>query len=131
MHLARIYIPAGKSAEYKRHVSEIIYEAIIGILKAPEGDRFHVINEHQPDTLFIDRHFLGIERTADAMIIQVTLRQGRSDEVKQAFYRFIADELHTRTGIRREDVIINLIEDTLGDWSFGNGVAQYLVQPPK
>jgi len=116
MPLARIDMPAGKSAEYKRHVSEIIYEAIIGILKAPEGDRIHVINEHQPDTLFIDRHFLGIERTADAMIIQVTLRQGRSDEVKQAFYRFIADELHTRTGIRREDEIITLNEDTLGDW---------------
>ena len=131
MPLARIDMPAGKSAEYKRQISDVVYEAIIGILKAPEGDRFHVIHEHQPDTLFIDRHFLGIERTADAMIIQVTLRAGRSNEVKQAFFKFITDELHARTGVRREDVVINLVEDTLGDWSFGNGVAQYLVQPPK
>ena len=131
MPLARIDMPAGKSADYKRAVSDVIYEAIIGILKAPEGDRFHVITEHQPDTLFIDKHFLGIERTADAMIIQVTLRQGRSNEVKQAFFKFIADTLHERIGIRREDVVINLVEDTLGDWSFGNGIAQYLVQPPK
>ena len=131
MPLARIDMPAGKSAEHKRQISDVLYEAIIGILKAPEGDRFHVIHEHPPDTLFIDRHFLGIERTADAMIIQVTLRAGRSNEVKQAFFRFVADELHARTGIRREDVVINLVEDTLGDWSFGNGVAQYLVQPPK
>ena len=131
MPLARIDMPAGKSADYKRAVSDVIYEAIIGILKAPEGDRFHVITEHQPDTLFIDKHFLGIERTADAMIIQVTLRQGRSNEVKQAFFKFIADTLHDRIGIRREDVVINLVEDTLGDWSFGNGIAEYLVQPPK
>ena len=131
MPLARIDMPAGKSADYKRAVSDVIYEAIIGILKAPEGDRFHVITEHQPDTLFIDKNFLGIERTADAMIIQVTLRQGRSNEVKQAFFKFIADTLHERIGIRREDVVINLVEDTLGDWSFGNGIAQYLVQPPK
>jgi phenylpyruvate tautomerase PptA (4-oxalocrotonate tautomerase family) len=131
MPLARIDMPAGKSADYKRAVSDVIYEAIIGILKAPEGDRFHVITEHQPDTLFIDKHFLGIERTADAMIIQVTLRQGRSNEVKQAFFKFIADTLHERIGIRREDVVINLVEDALGDWSFGNGIAQYLVQPPK
>src|SRR3569623_3189846 len=100
MPLARIDMPAGKSAEYKRHVSDVIYEAIIGILKAPEGDRFHVINEHQPDTLFIDRHFLGIERTADAMIIQVTLRRGRSDEVKYFFFVMLSYEIYTRTGIR-------------------------------
>ena len=131
MPLVRIDMPAGKSAEYKRAISDVVYEAITGVLKAPEGDRFHVITEHQPDTLFIDRHFLGIERSDEAMIIQVTLRQGRSNEVKQAFFKFIADGLHERVGIRREDVIINLVEDTLGDWSFGNGVAQYLVQPPK
>ena len=131
MPLVRIDMPAGKSAEYKRAISDVVYEAITGVLKAPEGDRFHVITEHQPETLFIDKHFLGIERTADAMIIQVTLRQGRSNEVKQAFFRFIAHTLHERIGIRREDVVINLVEDTLGDWSFGNGIAQYLVQPPK
>jgi 4-oxalocrotonate tautomerase len=131
MPLVRIDMPAGKSAEYKRMLSDVVYEAIIGVLKAPEGDRFHVITEHRPETLFIDRHFLGIERTADALLIQVTLREGRTNEVKQAVFKVIADGLHERIGIRREDVIINLVEDTLGDWSFGNGVAQYLVQPPK
>ena len=64
-------------------------------------------------------------------MIQVTLREGRSTEVKQAFFKFIAEGLHQRVGIRREDVIINLVEDTLADWSFGNGVAQYVVQPPR
>lgn len=131
MPLVRIDMPAGKSADYKRSISDVVYEAIIGVLKAPEGDRFHIISEHQPETLFIDRHFLGIERSADALVIQVTLREGRSTEVKQAFFQFIADGLHQRTGIRREDVIINLVEDTLGDWSFGNGVAQYVVAPPR
>ena len=42
MPLARIDMPAGKSAEHKRQISDVLYEAIIGILKAPEGDRFHV-----------------------------------------------------------------------------------------
>ena len=131
MPLVRIDMPAGKSADYKRSISDVVYEAIIGVLKAPEGDRFHIISEHQPETLFIDRHFLGIERSADALVIQVTLREGRGTEVKQAFFKFIADGLHQRTGIRREDVIINLVEDTLGDWSFGNGIAQYVVAPPR
>lgn len=131
MPLVRIDMPAGKSAEYKRAISDVVYEAITGVLKAPEGDRFHVITEHQPETLFIDRHFLGIERTAEALMIQVTLRHGRTREIKQAFFKFIADGLNERTGIRREDVIINLVEDSLDDWSFGNGEAQYVLNPPR
>ena len=131
MPLVRIDMPAGKSAEYKRAISDVVYEAITGVLKAPEGDRFHVITEHQPETLFIDRHYLGIERTAEALMIQVTLRHGRTREIKQAFFKFIADGLNERTGIRREDVIINLVEDSLDDWSFGNGEAQYVLNPPR
>jgi phenylpyruvate tautomerase PptA (4-oxalocrotonate tautomerase family) len=131
MPLVRIDMPAGKSAEYKRNISDVIYDAIIGVLKAPEGDRFHVITEHGPDTLLIDRNFLGIARSADAMMIQVTLREGRTREIKQAFFKFIADGLHEKLGIRREDVIINLVEDTLEDWSFGNGEAQYVLRAPK
>ena len=130
MPLVRIDMPAGKPAAYRQQISDVIYDAIVGVHKAPTGDRFHAITQHEPDTLLIDRNFLGITRTADALIIQVTLREGRAREVKQAFFKFIADGLHERIGIRREDVIINLVEDTLEDWSFGNGEAQYVVRPP-
>jgi len=130
MPLVRIDVPAGKSAETKQAISDVVYDAIVTVLKAPAGDRFHVITEHQPETLFIDRHFLGIERTADALMIQVTLRQGRTRETKEAFFKFIADGLHERIGISKGDVIINLVEDNLEDWSFGNGEAQYVLKPP-
>jgi 4-oxalocrotonate tautomerase len=33
--------------------------------------------------------------------------------------------------MRPQDVLINLVEDTREDWSFGNGEAQYLVLPKK
>jgi phenylpyruvate tautomerase PptA (4-oxalocrotonate tautomerase family) len=131
MPLVRIDMPAGKPRDYVRAVADVVAEAIVSILKAPPGDRFEIITEHQPRTLLIDPHFLGVERSADALIIQVTLRGGRTVEVKQAFFKTIADDLHARTGIRREDVMINLVEDSLEDWSFGNGVAQYVVNPPK
>jgi hypothetical protein len=45
--------------------------------------------------------------------------------VKQNFYRAVADGLHERPGLRREDVIICLVEVTKANWSFGNGIAQY------
>ncbi len=58
------------------------------------------------------------------MVVQVTLNAGRTVEVKQAFYARLADEL-AALGVRREDVIVSLVEVVKENWSFGNGVAQY------
>jgi 4-oxalocrotonate tautomerase len=35
--------------------------------------------------------------------------------------------VHERLGLRREDVFINLVEVKKENWSFGNGVAQYVI----
>jgi phenylpyruvate tautomerase PptA (4-oxalocrotonate tautomerase family) len=59
------------------------------------------------------------------VFIQVTLNAGRTVDVKRAFYRAVADGLHQRLGLRREDVFIGLIEVQKENWSFGNGEAQY------
>jgi phenylpyruvate tautomerase PptA (4-oxalocrotonate tautomerase family) len=55
----------------------------------------------------------------------VTLNEGRTVEMKRAFYKAIADGLHDRLKLRREDVVINLVEVKKENWSFGNGEAQY------
>lgn len=62
------------------------------------------------------------------MFIQITLSEGRTVEMKQAFYKAVADGLHERLKLRREDIFINLVEVKKENWSFGNGIAQY-VQP--
>ena len=59
------------------------------------------------------------------MLIQITLNQGRTIEMKKAFYKRVADDLHQKLDIRREDVFINLVEVKKENWSFGNGIAQY------
>jgi hypothetical protein len=46
---------------------------------------------------------------------------GRSTEVKKAFYRKIADDLHSKAGVRKQDVFINLVDVLPVNWSFGNG----------
>ena len=125
MPLARIDLPAGKPADYGRAVADVVYEAMLTTLNAPKNDRFQVISEHTRDTLIIDPTYLGIERSADALIIQLTLNEGRTVELKKAFYKAVADGLHERLGIRREDVFINLVEVKKENWSFGNGIAQY------
>ena len=126
MPFVRIDLPAGKPTEYRRAVADVIYDAMRETLKVPDRDRFQVIAEHGADGLLIDPSYLGIDRSAEAMMVQITLSEGRSLEQKQAFYRAVADGLHARVGLRREDVSINLVEVRKENWSFGNGVAPYV-----
>ncbi len=125
MPFVRIDLPQGKPPEYRRTVGDVVYEAMRTTLNVPENDRFQVITEHAPGGLIIDPTYLGIARSADALTIQVTLNAGRSVELKRAFYRAVADGLHARLGLRREDVFISLVEVPKENWSFGNGEAQY------
>jgi 4-oxalocrotonate tautomerase len=94
-------------------------------LNVPEDDRFLVVASHCSAGLQVAAHYLGIERSENALIIQVTLNAGRSVDLKLAFYAAVADGLHECVGIRREDVFINLVEVPPENWSFGNGIAQY------
>lgn len=124
MPLSRIDLVRGKPPAYRRVIGDVVYEGIVDILKAPRGDRFQVITEHEAADFIFDPTFLDIERSPDCIFIQVTLKTGRSLEQKRTFYKWIADELQARLGMRREDVLINLVPVGSEDWSFGNGEAQ-------
>ena len=125
MPIARVDLVQGKSADYRKAISEVIYDAMIKTINVPKDDRFQVITEHPAEGLIFDPNYLGIQRTADCIFIQVTLNEGRTVEMKRAFYKAIADGLHDRLMLRREDVVINLVEVKKENWSFGNGEAQY------
>lgn len=125
MPLARIDLAQGKPAEYRRAIGEVVYQAMLAALNVPQNDRFQIVTEHGPDELIFDPNYLGIERSNDCVIIQVTLNDGRTVDQKRAFYKAIADGLHERVGLRREDVVVNLVEVRKENWSFGNGEAQY------
>jgi 4-oxalocrotonate tautomerase len=125
MPLARIDLAQGHSAEYRQAIGEVVYDAMVEILKVPEGDRFQVITEHPAQNFIFDPDYLGIHRSKDCVFIQLTLLAGRTVDQKSAFYKAIADGLHKRLEMRREDVFINLVEVSKENWSFGNGEAQY------
>ncbi len=125
MPFVRIDLAKGKPAEHRKAIGEIIYTAMIETINVPADDKFQVITEHAPEDLNFPKNYLGIEYSKDIVFIQVTLNGGRTLDMKKAFYRRIADDLHMQLNIRREDVFINLVEVAKENWSFGNGVAQY------
>jgi len=123
MPLARIDMIKGRPAEFRQAVGDVVYQAMIDVLKAPAGDRFQVITEHDPTDFVFDPEFLGIYRSPGCIFIQLTLVSGRSLEQKRGFYKQVVDAPHDRLGVRREDVVINLVPVNADDWSFGNGEA--------
>ena len=125
MPFVRIDLLEGKSPEYRAQVGQIVYQALLDVLGVPPNDRFQVFAEHSKSGLQFDRDYLGVHRSDDCVFLQITLNAGRSVELKQRFYKALADNLHEGVKLRREDVLINLVEVPKENWSFGNGEAQY------
>ena len=126
MPLTRIDIRAGKSREFKAALFAEIYEAMRETCDVPEEDRFMVITEHTGDTFSFSRNYLGIERSDDLVIIQITVSNTRPTTQKQRLYRRIVEKLTANPGLRPEDIFINLVEVLPENWSFGHGEAQYV-----
>jgi len=126
MPLVRIDLLEGKTPEYRMQIGQIVYQALLDVLGVPKDDRFQIITEHPKEGLQFDRDYLGVHRSDDCIFLQITLSSGRTVEMKQRFYRAVADGLHESLKLRREDVFVNLVEVPKENWSFGNGEAQYV-----
>ncbi len=125
MPLVRIDLRSGKSQEYRRAIGEAVHQCMVGVLNVPPDDHFQILTEHDANALIYDPTYLGISRSDDIVIIQITLNHGRTVDMKRRFYSAVAQALASRPGIRPEDVFVNLVEVGKENWSFGNGIAQY------
>jgi 4-oxalocrotonate tautomerase len=126
MPLARIDLSKDAPPERVRVVSEAIYHAMVEVANVPPHDKFQVITRHAPDEIiYPEEGYLGLNYTRDLIIIQITWVSGRSIDVKKKFFRLIADEIHEKARVRKEDIWINLVDTAREDWSFGNGEMQY------
>jgi len=126
MPLVRISLMKGKPDGFGEDVGRIVYEVMVDTIGVPQGDRFQVITEHGRSGLVYDPGYLGIARGDGIVVIQATISEGRSVEQKKALYRRVAERLYTELGVHTEDVFINLVEVRKENWSFGNGIAQYV-----
>jgi 4-oxalocrotonate tautomerase len=102
-------------------VGEAIQEAMHAALKE---ERFQIFTEHAPANLVIDPTYLGIDRSVDAIVVQMTLNEGGDADVKRCLYGTLADGLREPVGLRFENLVVNLVEVNRENWSLGHGEAQ-------
>jgi phenylpyruvate tautomerase PptA (4-oxalocrotonate tautomerase family) len=124
MPLVRIDTPQRLDAARRRAIGDATHLALVETMNVPVDDRFQVITGHPDEGLSVTPGYLGIVHGKEPVIVQVTLNAGRTLEQKRAFYARLAEDLQA-LGVRREDVIVSLVEVSKENWSFGNGEAQY------
>ena len=124
MPLVRIDLRKGKDLTYRQEIGRVVYEAMVAV-GVPANARFQVVSEHDADNFLFDAGYLGIDRSDDLVIIQITWNEGRTAGQKKALYKAITEGLGKAPGIRPEDVFINLVEVRKENWSIGKGEAQY------
>lgn len=124
MPLVRIDLPQSIDAQTAQRIGETINQAMMDIINVPKADKFQVIARHPPEGRNLTHEYLGIPYSTNMVLIQITLNQGRTLEQKKAFYGRVAHDL-AGLGLRKQDVVINLVEVPKENWSFGNGEMQY------
>jgi phenylpyruvate tautomerase PptA (4-oxalocrotonate tautomerase family) len=129
MPLVRIDLVKGLTEPQIAAIGNAIQKAMVETVGVPERDRFQVINEHAPNRFLYNRGYLGVERSDMQVVVQIFFSKGRTTEQKQALYAALAKYISTDAQLRPEDVMVVLSENTREDWSFGNGVAQYVTMP--
>ena len=128
MPFVRISLKSPRAPEQRRRIADAVQAALGAAIGVPAHDRFQ-IGETPGDYMIVDPEFLGVRRDDGAVFVEIHLSAGRSVEKKQALYRALAEELR-QAGVEPRNHLVHLVETSLENWSFGEGVAHYVEKPP-
>jgi 5-carboxymethyl-2-hydroxymuconate isomerase len=104
---------------------ETVHQAIVTSFQVPMGDRYQVLTAHRADHFRALDTGLGFERSDRVILIEIFSRQ-RTREQKCAFYQRVFEQLSDKLGLHGNDLMMTFQINGDEDWSFRNGVAQFL-----
>ena len=125
MPLVRIDISNHSDKGLESQIGDLVYAAMLESLNVPEDDKFQILTRHSVSQIVRPESYLRINYTKQLVVIQITLNEGRTTDVKKFFYAKLDDLLNSKLNIRKEDILISLVEVNKENWSFGNGEMQY------
>ncbi len=126
MPLVRISLGAGRPAATVKAISDAVHRALVEAVNAPAEGKFHLVTEHGAGMLVHPPSYMGIPKTDAMVVIQVTMNAGRSVDLKRALYAKMAELLEKEAGVRKEDLLISLLEVPKENWSWGGGEMTYV-----
>lgn len=125
MPLIRIDVIQGRTPDQIKALLDATHRIVVEAFKVPVRDRYQIVHEHPPSHFIAEDTGLGITRTRNCIVFQVTTRP-HERTAKENFYKLLVRELEATCGIAPSDVIVSITTNSDEDWSFGNGRAQFL-----
>lgn len=122
MPFVRTVVPEGTGATRKQQIVRGIHDALVESIGMPEDELFNLVTEYGDGEFFYDRGFNGIARSDSLIVVEITMRRGRSDAMKRSLYAAIARNLEANAMVSPRDIFIFMHENDYSDWSVGNGV---------
>lgn len=120
MPIVTITLIEGKEPAFISALSQIVHTAMVETIQCPPATLYHIINEVKRDRLIFLREYKGLKRSDDVVILQITLKEGRTPEQKKMLYERISRDAHDQLGVRKENLWIILTDNKPEDWYFGS-----------
>ena len=73
----------GRSEKQIDMILDVTHEVLVKSFNVPQRDRYQIVREHAPSRMIVEDTGLGIVRTPNMLVLQVTTRP-RSRAMKQA-----------------------------------------------
>ena len=99
----------GRTEQEIRTLLDAAHRAVLRAFEVPERDRYQIVHENKAHHMVIEDTGLGLTRTRDLVVVRV-----------------YTSPLAEHCGLSGDDLMVSIISNQKGDWSFGRGVAQYL-----
>ena len=129
MPFIRTNLPADTRPEQQRGIVQGIHDALVESIGMPQDELFNMVAPYAAGQFACSPNFNGVERSDHVVVIEITMRRGRSDAMKRKLYAAIARNLEANAGVKPADIFIFMHENDYSDWSVGHGVfAMDLVQ---
>ena len=125
MPLLHFHVIKGRKPEALRKLLDTAHDAMLEAFKVPPRDRYQIVSEHELAHMVIEDTGLGIARTNQVVLLQITSRP-RSKEQITAFYKLLAERLEEQCGLAPSDLVVSIVQNADEHWSFGLGRAQFV-----
>ena len=124
MPLVKVNLRKGRTATEKAAIGTAIQAALVSTLNVPEADRYQLFTEFDDENFQHTDSYLGMDYTAQLLMIEITFLEGRDDGMKKALLAAMNKNLVDAGLVSPEDVFVMITEAGLAYVSFGRGVAQ-------
>lgn len=121
MPFIRTCVHKDTPAAQRQSIVDGIHQALVDSIGMPADELFNLVTDYDAQQFFYSRTFNGVARSHAVVVIDITLRRGRSDAMKRALYAGIAQNLEKNAGVAPSDVFIFMHENDYSDWSVGGG----------